>query len=173
MIRPLPLKIPRRFADALGYPRGMRWVSFFWEPCGDEAMYDDGYCAGDCNWRGFKAFVDHPNVAPWLFGCNLGSSDDEHTHRLLCDLESGAVFVGERSEVVALLHEEVRKYRPDIVGPVTSEQLDPVNIKEILEKVREEMRQVPVPSVEEIKKKMADQDNAVEEMVANLFAGTD
>ena len=39
MLRQIPVKLPWSFEDALGYPRGFRWVAFFWEPCGDEAMF--------------------------------------------------------------------------------------------------------------------------------------
>lgn len=125
MIRKLPVKLPWPFEDALGYPKGFRWVAFFWEPCGDEVMYDDGYCSGDGNWYGFLQFIRHPSVAPWLAGCDLGSSEDEATHWLLCDLQGRDIFVGERAEVNAFLTNEVKKYVPHVTEQVTPIDFSP------------------------------------------------
>jgi site-specific recombinase XerD len=37
-----PFKLPPAFLAAFGYAGGRRLVARFWEPCGDEACYDDG-----------------------------------------------------------------------------------------------------------------------------------
>ena len=34
-----------------------------WQPCGDEACYDDGRCSGTGCWTGYLAWVRHPAVA--------------------------------------------------------------------------------------------------------------
>jgi len=62
----LPIPVPPQFEEALGYEGDARWVGFYWEPAGDEAMYDDGQASGDTNWTGYLAYVDHPAVAPHL-----------------------------------------------------------------------------------------------------------
>ena len=168
MIRQLPVKLPWAFEEALGYPRGVRWVAFYWEPCGDEAMFDDGYCSTDCNWWGFLAFVGHPSVRPWLAGYNLGSSDDEAIHWLLCDLESRDLYVGERVEVKAFLTDEVRKYSPAAAAAESRVEISPEDMKKVLTEIRDKMRQVPAPSMAKIEEKMRRDQEAVEKMVAEL-----
>ena len=37
-----PFPLPAGFLAAFGYSGGRRFVALFWEPCGDEACYDDG-----------------------------------------------------------------------------------------------------------------------------------
>ncbi len=168
MIRQIPVNLPWSFEDALGYPRGFRWVAFFWEPCGDEAMFDDGYCSADGNWWGFLQFTRHPSVRPWLDGYNLGSSEDEATHWLLCDLGSRDVFVGERAEVKDFLVNEVKKYVPEGVLAESRVQISPEGMEELLTKIREELQQVPAPSMAEILVKMKRDKEAVEKLVAEL-----
>lgn len=168
MIRQVPVKLPWSFENALGYPRGFRWVAFFWQPCGDEAMFDDGYCSADGNPWGFYQFVHHPSVMPWLTDYNLGSSEDAATHWLLCDLERREAFVGDREEVKDTLFNEVKKYAPHLTGPVAPIEIPPEEFSELLTKIHENMRQVPVPSVAEIQEKMRRDKEAVEKMVAEL-----
>jgi hypothetical protein len=168
MIRQIPVKLPKSFEEALGYPGHMKWGAFYWEPCGDEAVYDDGQISGDGNWWGFLAFKRHPSVAPWLAAYDLGSSDSEATHWILCDLESREVYVGERKEVRQFLLDEVRKVLP--ASPVID--LDP---EEAYEKFREAIleaeklvREVPAPTMAEVEEKMRQDQEAVENMVKEL-----
>jgi len=164
MIRQIPVKLPWSFEDALGYPRGFRWVAFFWEPCGDEAMFDDGYCSTGGNWRGFLAFVRHPSVAPWLTGYDLGSSENEATHWLLCDLEGRDTFVGERAGVKDFLVNEVKKYVPEGAPANSRIEISP----EEMAKIRDEMQQVSAPLIAEIQDKMRRDKETVEKLVAEL-----
>lgn len=164
MIRQIPVTLPQSFEEALGYPRGFRWVAFYWEPCGDEAMFNDGFCCADGNWWGYKQFVDHPSVAPWLSPYDLGSSDGEAKHWLLCDLESREVYVGERKLIGSFLNEEVKKYVPE----PPKVEYSPEEITELLTKIREELQQVPAPSMAEIEEKMRRDQEAVEKMVKEL-----
>jgi hypothetical protein len=160
----LPIDMPAHFQDALGYPGGFRWVSFYWEPCGDEAMYDDGFSSGDCCGWGFLDFVRHPRVAPLLAGKDLGSSEDAHVHRLLCDLEGREIHVGERLEVVKFLAEEVQRR----VGHVPKPILEFDDIEEILERVRNLGDASPGPSIEQVEQHMREEEAAVAAMVAEL-----
>lgn len=168
MIRQMPIKLPKSFEEALGYPGHLKWAAFYWEPCGDEAMYDDGYISGDGNWWGFLEFVRHPSVAPWSANYDLGSSDSEAIHWLLCDLESREVYVGEYKEVRHFLIEEVKKSMPQSGLPGEQVELSPEGIKDLLVNIREAMKEVPVPSMKEVEEKMRRDQEAVEKMVAEL-----
>jgi hypothetical protein len=163
----IPIILPRSFERALGYPGGSRWVAFYWEPCGDEAMYDDGLCSGDGNWWGFRRFIEHPSVAPWLTGCDLGSSDSEASHYLLCDLDSRDVFIGEKGEVRSFLLEEVKRNIPGVSKPLTP-IISPDEMKDLLTKIRDNMQEMPAPSITELEEKMRRDQEAVEKMVAEL-----
>lgn len=171
MIRQIPLKLPESFEAALGYKGGLRWVAFYWEPCGDEAMFDDGVCSGDGNWWGFLQFVGHPSVKLWLSDCDLGSSDSEASHLLLCDLESREVYVGEKGDVRTFLSIEVRKVLPK--SPAW--EISPAELKElnadILTAFREELKRLPTPSMAEIEEKMRRDQEAVEKMVQEIEGG--
>jgi len=168
MIRELPVKLPQSFKDALGYPGHLKWVAFYWEPCGDEAMYDDGYISGDGNWWGFLSFVKHSSVAPWLADYNLGSSDSEAKHWLLCNLESREVYVGECKEVREFLVEEVKNSMPTSGLPEGQVGISPEGIKDLLVNIREAIKELPVPSMAEVEEKMRRDQEMVEKMVAEL-----
>lgn len=163
----IPVALPRSFEAALGYPGGSRWVAFYWEPASDEVMYDDGFCSGDGNWEGFLKFVEHPSVAPWLAGCDLGSSDSESRHWLLCDLEGRHVFIGDKGDVRSFLFEEVKRNLPGVSKPLTP-IISPDEMKDLLNKIRDELQEVPAPSTAEIMEKMRKDQEAVEKMVAEL-----
>ncbi len=171
-MRQIPVILPWSFEDAVGYPGGFRWVAFFWEPCGDEAMYDDGYCSTDGNPWGFLQFISHPKVRPWLAGYYLGSSDSEAAHWLLCDLESRDVFVGEPSEVKEFLVSEVKKYVPAERLPEKSlVEISPEEWVGLFLKFRNVLQEVPVPSMAEIQAKVQRDKESVEKMVAELAGG--
>ena len=171
MIRQIPLKLPGSFEEALGYQGNLRWVAFYWEPCGDEAVFDDGFCSGDGNWWGFLQFVRHPSVAPWLSPYDLGSSDSEAKHWLLCDLESREAYVGERELVRSFLSDEARKVLPK--SPAW--EISSAEIKElpadILTAFREELKRLPTPLMAEIEEKMRRDQEAVEKMVQEIKEG--
>jgi hypothetical protein len=163
MFRQIPIKLPGAFEAALGYRRGLKWVAFYWEPCGDEAMYDDGICSGDGHWWGFLQFVRHRKVAPWLRGYDLGSSDSEAIDWLLCDLENRDIYVGRRREVASFLSGEARGDRIEPVADVPAEE-----IRDILARIHDFMKEVPAPSMEEIQEKIRQDQEAVAAMVAEL-----
>lgn len=168
MIRQIPVKLPEPFEEALDYPGQLRWVAFYWEPCGDEAVYDDGICSGDGNWDGFLQFVRHPSVAPWLSPYDLGSSDSEARHWLLCNLETRETYVGEKELVRSFLSDEAKKVLP--AAPVINLDADDAyeRFREAILKAEEIVREVPAPSMAEIEEKMRRDQEAVEKMVAEL-----
>jgi len=168
MIRQIPVKLPESFEEALGYPGQLKWAAFYWEPCGDESMYDDGICSGDGNWWGFLQFVRHPNVAPWLSSYDLGSSDSEAKHWLLCNLETREVYVGERGLVGSFLSDEAKKVLPES-SAINLETEDAYErFREAILRAKELVREVPTPSMAEVKEKMRRDQEAVEKMVGGL-----
>ena len=168
MIRQLPVKLPGSFEEALGYPGQLKWAAFYWEPCGDEAVYDDGVCSGDGNWWGFLQFVRHPSVAPWLSAYDLGSSDGEAKHWLLCDLESREVYVGERELVRAFLISEAKKVVPDISILETEVGISPEEFKVLANHIRMILKCLPSFPIQAVEEKMRKDQAAVEKMVLEL-----
>jgi len=93
-VRPFQIfaPVPPMLGEAIGYT-GMvfgvsldaRWVGFYWERSGDEAMYDDGRSSGTGEYTGYQAFVDHPKVAVYLRHCDFGSSETQPRHMLVLD----------------------------------------------------------------------------------------
>ena len=146
-MRQIPVKLPPSFEAAIGYARGQRWVAFFWEPCGDEAMFDDGYCSADGNWFAFLELIRHPAVKPWVADYDFGSSDSEAKHWLLCDLETREVYAGDVAEVRKFLARDIPQGAPPV-------SLSPEEWKEAIEKITQELREVPAPSMEVIHEKM-------------------
>jgi hypothetical protein len=166
----LPIKLPRSFEKALGYGGKMRWVAFYWTPAGDEAVYDDGFCSGDGNWHGFLSFVDHAQLMPHLQQYNLGSSDFEAEHWLLADLENREIWVGPMGEIAEFVRREAQKQFPAPVAlkaEIPQETLGQI-LSEITKDLREKIKTWPVPSMEEIEKRIAEDLEAVEMMVKEL-----
>jgi hypothetical protein len=102
-----PFTLPPGFLAAFGYRRGRRFVGLFWEPCGDEACYDDGesYACGLCdNWL-YLDLVRRPEVRRWLDdnGVNLGNSDEAATHWLVVDAGTGEAHAAPCREARAVL----------------------------------------------------------------------
>jgi hypothetical protein len=167
MIIQIPVTLPESFETALGYPGDSKWVAFYWEPCGDESMYNDGLSSGDGNWTGFLSFVRHSKVRPWLAGYNLGASDCDADHWLLCDLINREVFVGTRQEIGSFILDHLKKSSPEVftAPPV---ELTPENMEALLESIRECMKEIPTPSMEEVEERMRKDQEAVEKMVSEL-----
>ncbi len=181
-MRQLPVKLPKSFEEALGYPGRLtrsheeglgyagqvKWAAFYWEPCGDEAVYDDGICSGDGNWWAFLQFVRHPSVAPWLANYDLGSSDREATHWLLCDLENREVHVGEKAKVCKFLIKERKRILPR--SPAIPLNADEAygELRQAILKAEAGFREMLVPSMAEVEDKMRRDQAAFERMVGEL-----
>jgi hypothetical protein len=118
---PLSAPVPPNLEQALGYGGEARYVAFYWEPCGDELMLDDGQYSSDGNWQVWLEYTNHPNVAPYLmekcwrcrgvgttnqlenqpcefcdgagyFPFNFGYSDDEATHWIIVDRQERKAY---------------------------------------------------------------------------------
>lgn len=93
-VRPFQIfaPVPPMLVEAIGYTGRVfgvsldaRWVGFYWERSGDEAMYDDGRSSGTGAYTGYQAFVDHPKVAVHLRSYDFGSSETQPRHMLVLD----------------------------------------------------------------------------------------
>lgn len=112
------MPLPPRLAEFLGYPGHARFIAFYWEPVGDELMYEDGQSAGTGEWYPFKRLVEHPRVAPLVFRYDFGSSDSEAMHWLVIDRQISQAYVSTVADARAFLDGQ-HPHRP----PPTEEQL--------------------------------------------------
>lgn len=91
-----PFRLPEGWLRRFGYPGERRFVALFWEPCGDEACYDDGVsyaCGMSDNWL-YLDFIRQPHVRCWVdeHDLNLGNSDESAKHWLVADALTGELF---------------------------------------------------------------------------------
>jgi hypothetical protein len=91
-----PFRLPEVWLTAFGYRHGRRFVALYWEPCGDEACYDDGVssaCGTSDNWL-YLDFIRQPHVRRWLdeHELNLGNSDEAAQHWLVADAMTGELY---------------------------------------------------------------------------------
>jgi hypothetical protein len=91
-----PFRLPEGWLTAFGYRQARRFVALYWEPCGDEACYDDGMssaCGMSDNWL-YLDFIHQPHVHRWLeeHSLHLGNSDESAKHWLVADALTGELF---------------------------------------------------------------------------------
>ena len=108
------LKAPFRLEDGwlrrFGYPGERLFVGLYWEPCGDEACYDDGvsYACGMCdNWL-YLDFIHRADVRRWLdeHSLNLGNSDEAAQHWLVVDALTGDLHAAPSREASAVVRQQ-------------------------------------------------------------------
>ena len=102
-----PFILPPDFLASFGYRKGRRVVALYWEPCGDEACYDDGVSSacGLCDGWKYLDLVRRPDVRRWLDenDIHLGGSDEAARHWLVVDALTGGVHAVPCDEVRPLL----------------------------------------------------------------------
>ena len=107
-------KAPFRLEDGwlrrFGYPGERRFVALYWEPCGDEACYDDGIsnACGMCdNWL-YLGFIHQQHVYRWLeeHSLNLGNSDEAARHWLVADAVTGDLYAAPTREASAVVRQQ-------------------------------------------------------------------
>jgi hypothetical protein len=107
-------KAPFRLEDGwlrrFGYPGERRFVALCWEPCGDEACYDDGvsYACGMCdNWL-YLGFFHQQHVYHWLeeHSLDLGNSDEAARHWLVADAVTGDLYAAPTREASAVVRQQ-------------------------------------------------------------------
>jgi len=109
VLTPVPsAQVPRNWEKALGYEGNARWLSTFWTPLGDEAIFSDGLVSATASFRAYqhltrqyKAQISrtlvsigailekHARAAIYL----LGSSDEVATYHLVLDLKDRKIYV--------------------------------------------------------------------------------
>src|SRR5947209_3300895 len=107
MILKAPFRLPTDLLTRFGYQGGRRFVALYWEPCGDEAAYDDGVSSAigmSDNWL-FLGFIRQPEVRRWLdeHGINLGNSDEPARHWLVADGQTGDLYAVPTGEACRIL----------------------------------------------------------------------
>jgi hypothetical protein len=93
--RPVPLNVPvpPNLAEAFGYRGDACVVGFWWEPAGDELVFEDGRTFGTGDPWAFLAYRRHSAVALHLDPYNTGYSDVEAEHALVLDRERDRMSV--------------------------------------------------------------------------------
>src|SRR4051812_20544953 len=105
-----PFRLPPGWLAAFGYHGERQLVALFWEPCGDEACYDDGesYACGLCdNWL-YLDFVHQPDVRTWLDenGLCLGNSDEAARHWLIADTLTADLYAAPWKQAAAMVRRQ-------------------------------------------------------------------
>jgi hypothetical protein len=162
----LDIPVPEQLAATVGLPdTPARFFAIYWHPCGDEAEYSDGRSSGTGNWTGYLAYTRHPAVCLALAPYQLGSSDQEAEHWLLIDRRDRKAHIGPWREVARFLREQWQESVPS--GPVV---LSEAELAELMRRLDEEFRSRPMPTMEEITARMAEQRRLEEDMVRWLDA---
>jgi hypothetical protein len=99
----LDLPVPPMLEAALEYDGPARWISFWWEPLGDEARWGDGRFELRADWHAWRIFTEHLTVMAALAPYDLGSSEAPATHRLLLDRGARLLYVVPTEAVRAFL----------------------------------------------------------------------
>jgi hypothetical protein len=97
-----PFLIPDGFLRSFGYPGPRRFVALFWTSLGDEACFDDGQslACGLSDNHLYLSFLRRKDVWAWRDENELsfGNSDEEATHWLIVDADTGEVYAAPRAE---------------------------------------------------------------------------
>jgi len=152
---------PAEFWPALGYEGEARFVAIWWERGGDEAAWADGReMLVGANWPAYQALMAHNLMTGRWADELLGSSEDEATHRLVVDRESGRGWLVAGGEAEWLLREQ---WPLAEVAPLPTEDM-----QAWLEMVTREARRYARPSVEQIQARLDEMQARYEALVAVL-----
>src|SRR5262249_18261652 len=157
---PLEVPVPPEVARTFGYRGDARFVGFYWEPAGDEVVYDDGRLSGTGSSYAFLRYRRHPAVEPLLEEYNLGHSDLKATHCLILDRQTGRASVAGRADAYAFL----RAQHP--AAPELSPQRSG-EVRKLIEGLARGWQEFEIDR-EAIRAAMAEEHRAVSQMVAHL-----
>ena len=101
--RPLYDGIDRK----LGYFGEGRYVLFYYEPRGEEVIWDDGrsYGFGLGAWR---TFLEHIEPLTRRYGVDLGYGDEPQKHALVIDRDAHEAYFARRDSAKALVRTQRR-----------------------------------------------------------------
>ena len=157
-LTPLDVPVPPRLAETFGYRGDARLVAFYWEPVGDEVMYDDGLSAGTGEWYPFLQFCRHPKVLPELAAYDFGNSDEEARHWLVLDR-----FIQQFYAAPVEVARPVLECQHPPTNPLTPEKLDAIR-EAFMDAVRQPIKINP----DEVRRHMEEQRRAIAAMLKFL-----
>jgi hypothetical protein len=166
---PLAAPVPPMLEQALGYDHEhpTTWVSFYWEPAGDELLYDDGRRSGDGEWHAWLLYIHHRVVAPHLVRYDLGSSDAPARHRLVLDRRARRLYAAPAREAAATCFAQWPvEPLPDPLTPEQARRLSEV----YTQRVREGLVRDDAAIMAEVERRMAAQHRLEGELAAWLDA---
>jgi hypothetical protein len=132
--------LPRNWERAFGYDGEARYVTFYWTPVGDEAVYDDGQAGGDGNWRLFLTLRhQHPELDRRY---NVGYSDLEADHWLLLDRETRDLVAMPSAEAQARLRQQWPAMDLDAESTALDWDVIQEAVRQALDNVESAMRQI-------------------------------
>lgn len=143
-----PLPLGTELARMCGYEGGARWVALYWEPAGDEVMWDDGLSSATGEWYPFLEYTGRAPIRAAL-PYNLGSSDGPATAKLLIYMPTGTVYVGATSWVDRFLYSQCRRWHQHPV-----ELPSPVDLDSLLNLIKVAMMSYVPPNMAEIEEMM-------------------
>jgi hypothetical protein len=157
----LPIPLPPQWESVVGWAGGpARWLSACWTCCGDCPWLEDGRTGVTGSPFGWQGWSRHRAVAPHLASHDIGSSEADGCERLLVDLVGRQVFVADAAEARWFVHGQ---WPPEEPIRLSQEQIDAV-----LEQVRAAMASRPLPTADELMRRMREHSRLVAEMVAWL-----
>lgn len=151
--------LPPNWEAVVGWTGGdhARWLSGCWTSLGDHPYLSDGRTSMSGDGWGWLAWARHAAVAPHLRPYDLGSSEQEGPHVLLIDRAERRVYAASRDEAERV----VRGQWPACEEPdLTPEQMDAV-----VEHVRRAMESRPMPTAEELMRRLREHSRLVSEMI--------
>ena len=153
-----PIPLPPGWEAAVGWSGGeARWLLGFWTSLGDHPHLSDARTSMSGHSWGWLAWARHAAVAPHLAPFDIGSSEMEGPHALLCDLTERKVYAASREEAERVVREQ---WPEEDEAQLTPEQMDAV-----MEHVRRAMAARPMPTAEQPMRSMREHSRLVAEMV--------
>ncbi len=157
----LPIPLPPQWEPVVNWPGGpARWLSACWTCCGDCPWVEDGRTGRTASPFGWQAWSRHPTVAPHLASRDLGSSEADGKERLLIDLAGRQVFVADAAEARWFVRGQ---WPPEEPVRLSQEELDAV-----VENIRRAMASRPLPTPDELMRRMREHSAQVAAMIAWL-----
>ena len=137
----LKVPVPPNLEEALGYDGKARYVAFYWEPAGDEAMFDDGRISTEADWRALLIYLRHPTTEPlFVLSCwecqgrgttnqlenepcptcggagvlpfNIGNSEQEADYWLILDRQERKLYTAPVATACRFLQKQWPPLRP-------------------------------------------------------------
>jgi hypothetical protein len=158
----LPVPLPPGWESVVGWTGGdaARWLLGFWTSLGDHPYLSDGRSSMSGTAYGWLAWSRHAAVEPHLAHFDLGNSEMEGPHALVFDRVERQVYACGRAEAQAVVRGQWPAQEPL--------RLSQEHIDAIVENVRRAMASRPLPTPDELMRRMREHSAQVAAMVAWL-----